>query len=186
MDMARLFSFWGVLFLLLAGPLRGEDRRISPMDMYIIIDGSENLREKKDAALQWLCDSVVDTLLQGGDRLTVWIAGNTARVVYSEAVEGEESKGRIKTMLRAVNPGDGAADYAGALGQAAAAARRAGGMTYTLVISGQGGGPSSGGNTALNLLRYSRVLEFPGWRAQVVGLDVAPRAEQAAAAFMKR
>jgi hypothetical protein len=183
--MARFFSLWGLFFFVFAGALPGEDRRTGAMDMYIIIDGSENLRTKKDAALQWLCDSVVDTLLQGGDRLTVWVAGAAAQVVYAGPVEGEESRERIKAALRSVTPQGDAADYAGALGQAAAAVRRAEGVTYTLVISGRGGGPSSGGGAALAFLRYSRVLEFPGWRAQVVGLDIASRVEQAAAAFMR-
>jgi hypothetical protein len=153
--------------------------------MYIIIDGSENLRAKKDAALQWLCDSVVDTLLQGGDRLTVWVAGDAARVVYAGAVEGEESREGIKTAIRSVTPQGAVADYSGALKQAAAAVRRAEGMTYTLVISGRGGGATSGDRAALAFLRYSRVLEFPGWQAQVVGLDIASRVEQAAAAFVR-
>jgi hypothetical protein len=153
--------------------------------MYIIIDGSENLLPGKDAALQWLCDSVVDTLLQGGDRLTVWVASDTVRVLYEGPVEGEAAREGIKTALRSFTPRGEAADYAGALGQAAAAVRRAEGLTYTLVISGQGGGPSAGGAGALRFLRYSRVLDFPGWRAQVVGLDLAPRVEQAAAAFMR-
>jgi hypothetical protein len=181
-----IFGLWGILLFLLAGSLWGEDRRTSPLDMFIIIDGSEGLQAKKDEAIGWLCDSVVDTLLQPGDTLTILVAAGTAAPVYSGTLGGADTKEAVKGVLRSITPRGAAADYAGALRRAAESTRRAGAMTYTLVLSGQGGGPSSGGAAAVNLLRYSRVQEFPGWRVQVVGLGIAPQVHRAAAAFMNR
>lgn len=175
----------GILFLLCAGPLPGEDRRTVPVNVYVIVDGSENLRTPWAGALEWLCGSLVDGLLQRGDRLTIWTAGAAARMVYDETLGGEETMEAAKGIFRSISPRGDSADYAGALGQAAESARRARGMTYTLVVSGRGGGPSSGGNAALNLMHYSRVREFSGWRVYVVGLDIASQVEQAAAAFMR-
>ncbi|MDR2740646.1 MAG: hypothetical protein LBB98_00595 [Treponema sp.] len=154
--------------------------------MFIIIDGSSALSNEKDAVIEWLCDYAVDGILREGDRLTLWLAADSARELFSGALSGADSKETLKSLLRSLKPQGSVADYTGALISAAGKEAAAEGMACTLVVSGSRAGytPFPGNKEEAALLRYSRVLEFPGWRAFVVSQRIGSRVRQAAAAFM--
>jgi hypothetical protein len=181
-----------LFFLLLFLPriLPGEDRRTGPLRVYLIFDGSSMAKNGLDDAIRWIDASVIDRILREGDEVSLWITGESAGPVFSEVLKGESQKDRIRELLRSAAPGEGPADYAGALREAAAriAARSGQGLSYTLLITGTAGGNPRGSPTGeretAELLRYSRVLEFAGWRAQVVGLGITSRVQAAASAYM--
>lgn len=175
-----LFAFPGSLF--------AADNRESPLDMYLIIDGSAALEGGKNGAVQWLCEYVVDGMLQVGDTVTIWIAGSQAKQVLAESIISLEQKETVKALIRSLSTTDAAADFEGALREAGRldAAVRERRMTYTLIVCGISAGYSSftGSGETAGLLRYSRVQNFPGWQAVTVSPGAGPAVKSAAASFM--
>jgi hypothetical protein len=179
-----LFLAFFALFALFRIPcLPAEDVRLVPMDMNLIIDGSAALKAGRDGAVSWLCDHVVDELLREGDRLNIWIAAGRAKRIFSESLSGRDKKEEVKALLRSIAAEGDSADFAGALREAAGAAG-GGTMVYTLLITGSEAGysPLSGADTVA-LLRYSRIQEFPGWRAIVAAPGIDSRVRNAASAY---
>jgi hypothetical protein len=148
--------------------------------MYIILDASAAIQNRKDEAVRWLCDYVVDGLLQEGDNLTVLSAAEKPAEIFSESISGADKKEAAKQILRSVVPGGVSADYAGALRETASRQGRSNRPAYTILVSG-----SVPGSASTPLLRYSRVQEFPGWWALVVGLNIEKQVREAAGGFMR-
>ncbi|MDR0689341.1 MAG: hypothetical protein LBG08_03610 [Spirochaetaceae bacterium] len=173
------------LIFLFPGFAAAEDRRTLPVTMYLIIDGSESIKNGKDAAAAWINDYIVDKILQEGDDLTIWIAAEKAKVLFSESLSGTVQKETVKALLRSVNPEGAVADYTGAFREVLAReSRRSGrGIPYTLLVSGTGGGLLRG-NPPAEFLRYSKVQEFSGWRVQAVGLGLGPGVQKAVSGYM--
>jgi hypothetical protein len=182
------FGIAGLLFYFILPPglLFSGDVRNRPLDMYLIIDGSAHLEGVKDTALGWISRELVDSILQEGDRLTVWSAGDRARIAFEEIL-GASGKAGIKEKLKTLDTGAASPDFPGALRDAAQLrARRSetDRISYTLLISGTAGGlGASLSGPSLNLIRYSRVEEFKGWRTLVVAPEIEGKVKQAAAAF---
>jgi hypothetical protein len=153
-----------------------------PIDINIIIDGSQAFSNVKDEVTSWI-NSRLDNIMTDGDRVTIWSAGQTASVIYSGSIDGTE-RGNVKTTISGL-PADGnRADFSGAL--ADAAGRQSGSSySYTLLISASTEGLSSviSGPQA-NLLRFSKMEEYSTWRALVVGLNLDTRVRRAASAFL--
>jgi hypothetical protein len=97
-------------------------------------------------------------------------------------------KDQIKTKIRGIQFGGDLADYRGALSLARSRAQSqpGGRINYTLLVSGSGAkdSPSRDAESA-GLLLYSRVDNFSGWRVLTVGLDIAGKVRDSAAAYMK-
>jgi hypothetical protein len=172
--------------------LFGADERTTPVDMYLVLDGSSAIRNSKDRAAQWVCDSIVDGMLQNGDTLTIWVASEKVEKAFSGVIDGPGQKETVKNLIRSSGAGGAYADFAGALREAASMQRSQGGaaIPYTLLITGSttamtpaNSGGIRGAET-LAYLRYSRVEEFSGWRAMVAGLGLDQQIQQAAAAYM--
>jgi hypothetical protein len=152
------------------------DVRTVPLDVYIIVDGSSAMERGREEAVSWLCNTVVDGILQQGDRIWIWRAGAGPELVYSGAIGAD--KEAIKALIRSIQFQGEAADYRGALGEAQSSVEREsrGRITYTLLVSGSGAkDPPSQEAESAGLLRYSRVDSFSGWRVLTVGLDLGAR-----------
>ncbi|MDR2759186.1 MAG: hypothetical protein LBB78_07395 [Spirochaetaceae bacterium] len=176
----------GMVFLIFLFPaLTAEDRRTTAITIYLIFDGSEGIKNGKNNAAAWLNEHIIDNILQEGDNLTVWIAAEKSKVVFSESLSGNAQKETVKELLRSVTPGGGSADYAGALREALdrEKSKSGPGLSYTLLVTGTTGG-SLRGSALGEFLRYSKVQDFSGWRLQVVGLDLGPRVEKAVSGYM--
>jgi hypothetical protein len=165
--------------------LVAEDTRSLPLDMYLIIDGSAALQNSKNGILPWINEQVVDRILTEGDKITVWSAGNSARVIFSDTISGAEGKNSIKEKLTALEAAGQSADFTGALGDAAAriAQTGAGRLPYTLLITASAGalGPAMSGQS---LLRWFRSEKYERWQVLVVAPDIGRKVQQAAAAYM--
>jgi hypothetical protein len=162
-------------------PLLEAEARSAPIDANLIIDGSESLSAVKEEAAAWLSRGFIDQMLAEGDSITVWSAGSQAKVIFSGTIGGNYSKEDLKKSVLEIAASGETADFAGALKEAAQ--KRPGApFSYTLLISASPDAVFSSGQSSL--LRFSRVEEFPGWRALVVGLNLEEKVERAAAAFL--
>ncbi|MHB9293956.1 hypothetical protein Holit_03075 [Hollandina sp. SP2] len=184
--MQKKYRFILVIGLLFPAVLGAGDKRTVPLDLFLIIDGSSALNNVQLAVVRWLNEHVVDRILQEGDRLTIWLADEKGGVIFSEALKGSGDKARIKRVLQSLQFQEGTANFAGPIRDATARVQQSRSMVYTLLISGSttGRSPSLGGD-AVGLLRFTRVEEFSGWRAMVIGLGLTGRVQQAAAAYMR-
>ncbi|MDR0387086.1 MAG: hypothetical protein LBH57_03525 [Treponema sp.] len=179
--------FSGLFFMgLPAGPVFASDVRTEALDMFVIIDGSSALSGGEDAAMGWLCDYAVDGILRDGDQLTIWLASDPARELFSGPLSGADSKETVKSLIRSVTPRGDAADYAGALKAAAGKEAAAKGLTYTLIVCGSRAGyvPFPRTKEEADLLRYSRIADFAGWRVFAVSQAIGSRVRLAAAAVV--
>ena len=165
--------------------LSAENRRVIPLDMYLIIDGSESFQGSKNDAVAWINNQVVDRILMDGDRLTIWRAGNNAQIVYSGDVSGRKED--IKTALNALSTDARIPDFSRALTEAASRVSQTSQerLAYTMLVTASAEGLEqtlTGG--ARDLLRWFRSEKYERWQVLVVGPDLTPRVRQAAASLM--
>ena len=162
-------------------PLYGQNQR-APININLIIDGSSSLVNVKTDATDWVIGRL-DQILADGDTLTIWSAGASAGIIYTGTINSAADTESAKRSLRELSVSGSSADFSGALRDAAGRGTSSA-FTYTLLISASQESLSSTiSGSAGNLLRFSRVEEFSGWRALVVGLDLDARVRRAAASF---
>jgi len=153
----------------------------APIDVNLIIDGSSSLATVKNEVNTWVSGRL-DQILAEGDRVTVWSAGAQSKVIYTGKVEGAPGKEAVKKSIRDLAPAGNRPDFSGALRDAAS--RQNSSYSYTLLISAS---PAALTSVLLspqaNLLRFSRIEEFPDWRALVVGLNIDAKVKKSATAF---
>jgi hypothetical protein len=178
------------LFLITLGAgsgLYALDLRTVPIEVNLIIDGSAALKDAADEAYNWISSRIIDGILQDGDRITIWNAGEKAQIVFSGNISGSEGKENTKKALRSLPKQGSQADFGGALRSAAAqAASRSPkpAISYTVLISGSASSlsPALLGAGA-DALKFSRVEDFSGWRALVIAMDINSQVQKAAAAY---
>ncbi|MDR2941561.1 MAG: hypothetical protein LBV17_03115 [Treponema sp.] len=173
------------LLLVLAGfcclPQVYADTLRPSIDINLIIDGSSGLAGVKEEVSSWVLKRL-DQLIIDGDRVTVWSSGTPAKIVYTGKINGNTDRDAVKKSIQDISGSGTIADFSGALKDAAS--RPSSGLCYTLLISASPSALSSllSGPQA-GLMRYSRVEEFSGWRAIVVGLNLDAKVKRAAANF---
>jgi len=131
----------------------------------------------------------VDRILMDGDRITVWAAGDRARVIHSATISGDATKREIRDQLQTLSTEGERADFSGALRDAAARQTQAAAgrsrLSYTMLVtaSAEALEPALSGG-ARDMLRWSRSEKFSRWQVFVVAPDIGGRVRQAAAAYM--
>jgi hypothetical protein len=181
MKYTRIYQLLTVLTVFCClSPVYAESPRPS-IDINLIIDGSAGLSDVKEEVSSWIITRL-DQLLFDGDRITVWSTGTSAKVVYTGKINGNTDRDAVKKSIRDISGSGTAADFSGALRDAAS--RPSSGLCYTLLISASPSSLSSllSGPQA-GLMRYSRVEEFSKWRAIVIGLNLDEKVKKAAAGF---
>jgi len=152
----------------------------NPIDVNLIIDASESFSSVKSEVATWI-NGRLSQILVDGDRVTVWSAGSSARVVYTGRVEAN-TREAVNRSISDITPLGNNPDFSSALREAAG--RQSSGFSYTLLISASPQALSSViNNPQGNLLRFSRVEDFSSWRALVVGLNLDARVRRAASAY---
>jgi len=161
-------------------PAYADNQRPS-ININLIIDGSAGITGVKEEISSWVIKRL-DQLVVDGDIVTVWSTGTSAKVVYTGKINSNNDKDAVKKSIQDISGSGTIADFPGALKDAAS--RPSSGLCYTLLISASSSALSSllSGPQA-GLMRYSRVEEFSGWRAIVVGLNLDTKVKKAAAGF---
>ena len=182
----RIFLILIVLVIFLF-PLSAEDNRTIPLDLYLVIDGSSYLQNCKNDAISWINDQVVDRILVNGDRITIWTAGDSAQLIYSDTISDQSGKKGIKDKLAVVDTGGKKADFSGALREAASKVSQTakGRLAVTMLItaSAEALEPAITGS-GQGLLRWFRSEKYERWQVLVVGPGIGKEVHQAAAAYM--
>ena len=167
--------------------LKAEDKRNIPLDIYLIIDGSESLKTSKNEAIGWINEQVVDRILINGDKLTIFAAGDRAQVVFSELISGPDGKKLIKDKLQALDIKAKKADFSGALRETVTkisqTPRERLSMTMLITASAEGLEPVLKGSSQ-GLLRWFRSEKFQRWQALIVAPDIGKKVRDAAASYM--
>jgi hypothetical protein len=156
----------------------------SPINVNLIIDGSTAFSNVSGEITSWVCDRL-DQILVDGDNLTIWNAESSAKVIYSNRINGSADREAAKKSIRDLSSTakSNAADFSGALGEAARQ-RQISSYSYTMLISASTDALSSVlQSSQANMLRYSKIEEHSAWRALVVGLNLDSRVKRAAASY---
>ena len=168
--------------------LNAEDKRTIPLDMYLIIDGSSDLKNYKEDAVSWINQQVVDRILIDGDRITVWNAGNKAELIYSETISDSSGKNELKDKLMALDTEGETADFASALREVLPRLSQTpkDRLTYTMLItsSAKGMGDAFRGSSQ-SLFRWFRSEKYEHWQVLVVAPDIGEKVQQSAQAYMR-
>ena len=171
------------LFAVILPRLTAEDSRSIPMDLYLIIDGSEAFRSSKAGAIAWINERVVDRLLMEGDRISVWAAGERAELVFSGVVSSGDNQA-VKDKLASITATGRNADFYGALRNvhSGISGDR---LSYTLLVTASAGGleRAIAGDTQ-GLLRWFRSERYEQWQVLSIAPDIGGKVSQAAAAYM--
>ena len=180
----RIFYLLSIL-VIITSPLRAEDKRTIPLDMYLIIDGSSSLENSKNDAIAWINSQVVDRILTDGDKITVWTAGEKPELIHSDTIS--DGKGGVKDKLGAFKAGGKSADFSGALRDALSRVSQTpqNRLAYTMLIIGSAEElePTLTGS-GQNMLRWFRSERYERWQVLIVGLDIEKKVQQNAAAYM--
>jgi hypothetical protein len=170
-------------FLVLGQAAEAQTRN-APIEVNLIIDGSRYTRELSGDIAAWIGAYVIDGILQEGDYLRIRVAADSVRTLYAGVFTKEDGES-VKGLLSEALPGSETADFAGALEDLRSpAAGKDPLIRYTLLISSPRGLSPVRLERASSYLRYSRVMDFPGWRALVLAPDIGPQVRAAAAAFL--
>ena len=188
MRITKIRNFLALALLAIFLPiLEAEDIRSIPLDLYLVIDGSEAFQSGKAGAIAWVNDRVVDRILLDGDRVSIWAAGDRAELVYSSAVSASGGNGAIKDKLTALTTTGRNADFEGALRNISSGISGAAGdrLSYTILVTASAGGleRALAGDTQ-GLLRWFRSERYEQWQVLVVAPDIGRKVNQAAAAYM--
>ena len=183
----RKFLLLSILVIILSS-LNAEDKRVIPLDMYLIIDSSTSLQNSKNDVLAWINSQVVDRILTDGDKITVWTAGDRAQVLYSDTISGTAGKTAVKDKLRSLDTGSKSADFSGALRDASSRVSGTPGdrLSYTMLIIGSAEElqPTLAAGSAQGSLRWFRSEKYERWQVLVVAPDIGRKVQQTAAAYM--
>jgi hypothetical protein len=156
----------------------------SPINVNLIIDGSTAYSGVSEEVTSWVCNRL-DQILVDGDNLTIWDAASSAKVVYSNRINGSSDKEAAKKTIRdlATASKSSAADFSGAL-SAASRQSQISNYNYTMLISASTDALSSVlESPKAGMLRYSRIEEHSAWRALIVGLNIDSKVKSAAASY---
>ncbi|GHV66128.1 hypothetical protein AGMMS49928_00050 [Spirochaetia bacterium] len=177
----------GLFFL--SSLVGAEDKRQESIDMFVVIDGSAALKNARQAVLAWFQEQILNGILLDGDRLSVWIAGEKAELIFSETLSGPESRNNLQEKLNSAPSEAKNADFAGALREISARKGSSKGVlpiNTLLITSATGGVYTSLGESIGRILRYSRVEDFSGWRAIRILTNIGPQVEDAAGAYLRQ
>jgi hypothetical protein len=179
-----LFTIFGIL----AGfspAINAEDKRNLPLDVYLIIDGSESMKNLKNDALAWINRQIIDKILIAGDQINVWTAGDKPELIHSGEVSASGVSSETKEKIANFSVTGKKADFSGALRDAAARAAKTpqNRLAYTVLItaSAEGMVGSFSGN---GLFRWFRSEKYERWQALIFDPNIGPKVQQAARSYM--
>ena len=174
----------------LPNSIRAQDQRTSPIDALLLMDATPAMNSVRREAIDWVCTSFVDGILQNGDRITLWSVSEQPGELISQTISSNADKDSLKAIIQSIAEAPGPANYKLALGIAAEREKKRTDrdrIFFTLLVgvyfeemdANQGKVSYNG----IDLLKNSRVTDFPGWKAIVVGLGLDDAINKAAAIY---
>jgi hypothetical protein len=189
---SNLFRITILIVLVGFSPLlNAEDSRTIPLDMYLIIDGSQAFQNAKNDVITWANAQVVDRILAEGDSIAIWTAADASSLVYQSVVSSGISSGgksAIKDTLTSLTANGQSADFAGALKDAAAMAFRAPDdrLSCTMLVTASAEGLGNAlTEDSRNLFKWFRSERYERWQVLIVAPGIEPKVREAAASYMR-
>jgi len=182
----RFFIFM-IILVVFTSFLNADDKRDIPLDLYLVIDCSESFNNAKSDALAWVSSKLVDRLLIEGDKVTIWSAGDSARIIYNGEITASGGKREIMDLLQNLATNGKTADFPGAFGDLAPRVSQTSQnrLSYTVIVTSSALRlESSLTGSSQALLRWSRSEKYSGWQVLVAAPDIAPKVRQAALSYM--
>jgi len=179
-----------IILIILVGftsAINADDRRVIPLDLYLVIDCSESINNVKDDTLTWVYTNVVDRLLVEGDKVTIWSAGDKAQVIYNGEISASGGKSEIRDLLQNLVTNGKDADFSGALRdlEPRVAGTDQSRLPYTMLVASSAEKLESAlTGSSQALLRWSRSEKYSGWQILIAEPNIAPKVKQAAASYM--
>lgn len=165
----------------------GADERSKPIEVYVMFDNSISMTDNGQKAAMWLSEHIRDKILQTDDSLTIWSIADEPVLEYSAVVGGSESMEEIKTVLSSIESSGSTGNYAAAFRELKNKAKSNAQYAHSYIILATG---LSGQNASLfsaeaaEVLKYSRSIDFAGWKLMIIGFGIEQKVKAAAAAYM--
>jgi len=182
----RLF----IILIILVGfisVINADDRRVIPLDLYLVVDCSESINSVKNDTHTWVYDNIIDRLLVEGDKVTIWSAGDKAQIIYNGEISASGGKSEIRDLLQGLAANGKSADFSGALKdlEPKVSGTSQSRLAYTVLVASSAEKLESAlTGSSRNLLRWSRSEKYSGWQIIIAAPDIAPKVRQAAASYM--
>jgi hypothetical protein len=179
-----------IILIILVGfisVINADDRRVIPLDLYLVIDCSESINSVKNDTFAWVYASIIDRLLVEGDKVTIWSAGDKAQIIHNGEISASGGKSEIRDLLQSLATNGKSADFSGALKdlEPRVSGTSQNRLPYTVLVASSAEKLESAlAGSSKNLLRWSRSEKYSGWQILVVAPDIAPKVRQAAASYM--
>ena len=182
----RVFIFLSV-FVMFFSNLFAEDKRTLPLDVYLIIDGSESMKDIKDDVSEWLNTQLVDRILIDGDKINIWTSGDSSQLIYSGNISLSSENSEIKDKIANFDITGKKPDFLSSLQASSrmSAQTPQSRLAYTMLITSSAGGleESFRGNSQ-GLFRWFRSEKYERWQVLVVDPNLGPKVQQNARAYM--
>jgi len=167
--------------------LKADDKRVIPLDLYLVVDCSESINSVKNDAFAWVYSNVVDRLLLEGDKVTIWSAGDRAQIIHTGEISASGGKEEIRDLLQNLAANGKSADFSGALLDLEPRVSGTGQsrLPYTVLVTSSAAmleNALTGGTRPL--LRWSRSEKYSGWQIIITATDIAPKVRQAATSYI--
>ena len=165
------------------GFITAQDKRSIPLDLVLIIDDSSFFAACKSTALDWINRELVEAVLADGDSLTIWAAGDDARVIYKDSVKSQKEP--IRNSLKTLQSTGKKAEFAKALAEASAGSKTdRSRFNMIMLVSGSAAALSASMSGSADLFRWSRVDEYAGWQVLVAAPGIGNDVQKAVSAYM--
>ena len=175
-----------IILVSLLPQLEAQNTRRIPLDFYLIVDDSLDMRESKNDAIAWLNEQLLERAFINGDKITLFSAGDRVQTLYSQTISSPDNRQEITERLQAMEMAGQRADFTGALRSAVSeASRSADRLPVYMLITGTAGGlvPALTG-PGQELFRWFRSERYERWQVLVMGPEIGQRVRQAANSFM--
>lgn len=144
-----------------------------PVHLSIVVDASLSLSRGKAGAVNWLCGTVVDTLLEAGDRFYLVVSREADEVLFDGIIEDDTQKEALKEKIRAL-PEPAGLSYAERTLRETIASQKADNKSIPVLMLVCGPDVKADG-----LLTYARTENFAHWRAITIGAGIEDAVEAA-------
>jgi len=186
-NVRKCLSIILVILVGFASVIKADDKRVIPLDLYLVIDCSESINSVKNDTLTWVYSNIIDRLLVEGDKVTIWSAGDKAQIIYNGEISASGGKSEIRDLLQNLATSGKSADFSGALKdlEPRVSGTDQSRLSYTVLVASSAEKLENAlAGSSRTLLRWSRSEKYSGWQILIAAPNIAPKVKQAAASFM--